>query len=340
MGLAILCPPNAHDTNRTHAVLPMTYFNYCRLGYVLCACVISVLSGPFLGAQRHERYGPFPSSRERYGPYPRELSGNRWSGLDPSFREAVSAALEDARNRGIEVTVSSGFRSQEEQDALRARFESGNTSGLKTMPARVSQHTSQRATDITLADAANAAAWADILLRHDLFMPLLGIPGAGPLDEVHVEAVPGSALAGELGPTTIPTPTRINIFTQYAMLTGSLPLALAEGFMAGQLAEYAFSRRSSSQKVRNGLSGQERASGVRGSSGGTSSRERSSGGSDRSRDADRTGGPGSSDRGDFVDRSHGERQRMAEAQDRDRTMKEQIDKAIDAKEKEPKPRLP
>lgn len=73
----------------------------------------------------------------------------RASGLEPTVAEsALRLAWRAQQQLGLRLTLSSGYRSQAHQDALRARWDRGDRTGLKVRPAAVSDHTDRRAFDV------------------------------------------------------------------------------------------------------------------------------------------------------------------------------------------------
>lgn len=64
---------------------------------------------------------------------------------------------------GLAPRITSGYRSQAYQDALRARWDKGDRAGLVVRPANVSTHTSGRAIDITTTNPELAAQIARAL---------------------------------------------------------------------------------------------------------------------------------------------------------------------------------
>lgn len=64
---------------------------------------------------------------------------------------------------GLNPKPTSGFRSQKEQDDLRARWDRGDRAGLRYQPAKKSKHSSRRAMDITTTNEKLAAQIAKAL---------------------------------------------------------------------------------------------------------------------------------------------------------------------------------
>jgi len=92
---------------------------------------------------------------------------------------------------GVSLKVTSGFRSQAYQDALRARWDAGDRAGLVTRPALKSRHTEGRAVDLVYcvhgvpipvaSTPLSAFQWLGELLGQ------VGIRWSGASDPVHYE---------------------------------------------------------------------------------------------------------------------------------------------------------
>jgi hypothetical protein len=122
---------------------------------------------------------------------------DRWKNLEPEFRDALERAFERANDAGLRPRFESGYRSQSEQDQLVKDYKAGKGS-FGGKPAKVSPHTSQIAADVSIANPADMGSWLEILETEDLYVPLIDVATYGQIDAVHVEPVPGSALARAL----------------------------------------------------------------------------------------------------------------------------------------------
>lgn len=72
--------------------------------------------------------------------------------LDPQLADYIEQAasiLEDAAP-GVSLLVVSGYRSQAQQDQLRARWAAGDRTGMAYRPAAASSHSQGRAVDVQL----------------------------------------------------------------------------------------------------------------------------------------------------------------------------------------------
>jgi D-alanyl-D-alanine dipeptidase len=72
------------------------------------------------------------------------------TGIDPELEDYIEQArqiLED-EYPGVSLVVTSGYRSPQQQAALRARWDRGDRSGLVVRPAAASRHAQGRAADL------------------------------------------------------------------------------------------------------------------------------------------------------------------------------------------------
>lgn len=84
-------------------------------------------------------------------------------GIDAQVAQKFALLYAYLASYGLNPKPTSGFRSQKEQDALRARWDRGDRSGLRFQPARTSKHTSRRAMDISTSNEKLAAQIAKAL---------------------------------------------------------------------------------------------------------------------------------------------------------------------------------
>jgi len=87
---------------------------------------------------------------------------NTW-GVDAQSAQKFALLYAYLASYGLNPRPTSGYRSQKDQDALRARWDKGDRSGLKFQPAKKSQHTSRRAMDIVTNNEGLAAQIAKAL---------------------------------------------------------------------------------------------------------------------------------------------------------------------------------
>jgi len=90
--------------------------------------------------------------------------------LNPDFAKKVALFYAYLESYGHAPNITSGFRDPSHQDALRARWDSGDHSGLRVRPAENSLHSHENmgdpdslAIDIAVADQAGADAIARAL---------------------------------------------------------------------------------------------------------------------------------------------------------------------------------
>jgi hypothetical protein len=121
-------------------------------------------------------------------------SDPHWVALDPAFRAAAERAIGRASAAGLNLTITSAYRSQEEQDELGKRWQHNDKKGIVTKPATFSMHTLRCACDISISDMGRYGEWLGYLESEGLYVPLVDKPATGAFDPVHVEPMPGTLL--------------------------------------------------------------------------------------------------------------------------------------------------
>jgi hypothetical protein len=108
---------------------------------------------------------PSPSTTSQRTAVIRNLPGWGQTYLDSEFAPKVDAFIQNARDSGVELRFTSGYRTPERQKELRDAYlaNGSNGTGIVAAPAEKSRHSTGLAVDVNYSDYGNAPATQKII---------------------------------------------------------------------------------------------------------------------------------------------------------------------------------